>query len=199
MKSNLKVLTSLIVLSFASLVSSNFMQSSLALSPMAKDCESQETTNYLTASCTNTLFSGGGLNGTATVSDLSCGTFGGWFVDCVFVVHNNNHTTVYSASSQTGGQRYNPAINLTNAAQDARNPSVGLFGDTVYVQYEAKDGVYNLFLTNSTNGGESFGNAIKLSNSTTGVHQSLLIVDNTGKTVSTWVNGDTVKTRCSHC
>ena len=86
-------------------------------------------------------------------------------------------------------------------AQDARNPSVGLFGETVYVQYEAKDGVYNVFLTNSTNGGESFGVASNLSNSTSGADpdQSLLIVDNTGKAVSTWNDGSTIKTRCSHC
>ncbi len=108
------------------------------------------TTNYLTVTCSNEL-----TNTPNNISDINTVTSTGWFVVTAWLEHESNSTSllptkVLVASSQDGGQSFNPDLFVQDTNSSKRNLNLGISQEKVYATYEQDmgSGNYDVFLVN---------------------------------------------------
>ncbi len=124
------------------------------------------TTNYLTVTCSNEL-----TNTPNNISDINTVTSTGWFVVTAWLEHESNSTSllptkVLVASSQDGGQSFNPDLLVQDTNSSKRNLNLGISQEKAYATYEQDmgSGNYDVFRNINPNGGEAFGIPNSISN-----------------------------------
>jgi len=166
------------------------------------------TSNYLGMTCNNNL-----VNTNKTISDINTVTSTGWFVVTAWLEKDNNSssspTKVMVSVSQNGGQSYSDPSQIgTDSNSAKRNLHLGISNEHVYVTYEQDIGSnkYDVFFTQSYNGGLIFQSPNNLSRSPEDTTDSTLTVDPVnGKWVVTYLDHGAMgtqtvlKTDCGGC
>ncbi len=95
------------------------------------------------------------------------------------------------ASSQDGGQSFNPYFLVQDTNSSKRNLNLGISQEKAYATYEQVwDQAIMTYSSYTTNGGETFGIPNNISNSTDDTKDSILTVyPLTGKWLVTYLDG----------
>lgn len=160
--------------------------------------------NYLTNHCTNTL-----IKTNDTITNLDCTTSTGWFVSCGWLQHgslsNSTSAQVGVAASLDGGQSFGEALqDISNSTSLVRNLDIDSSHEYTYLktEQEVSPNIFEVFLAESSDGGLTYDPAIQLSNDSTNINSSSLLVDElTGKYLVYWIvpGDDAVKIYCGKC
>ncbi|HYG00554.1 MAG TPA: hypothetical protein VD815_10715 [Candidatus Saccharimonadales bacterium] len=198
-----------LTLGMMNLYGTNNFSSSAAQASMSSNMtncvsESVNMSNYLTNHCTNTL-----IKTNDTITNLDCTTSTGWFVNCAWLQQdsfsNNTATQIGASSSLDGGQSFGKALQgITNSTSVIRNLEIDSSHEYTYLKYEQEvsPNVFEVFLIESSDAGLTYSPATQLSNSSTNINSSSLLVDElTGKYLVYWIvpGDDAVKIYCGKC
>lgn len=89
----------------------------------------------------------------------------------VYIVWADNtslNRDIYLISSKDGGQTFGDVINLSNNTADSHNQEISISGSNVYVTWldseKYKQGDSRISIISSTDGGQTFGDVVNLSN-----------------------------------
>jgi hypothetical protein len=166
--------------------------------------ESINQSNYLTNHCTNTL-----VKTNDTITNLDCTTSTGWHVVCAWVqqgsLSNSSSSQLGVAASLDGGQSFGKALeDITNSTSLIRNLEIDSSHENTYLKFEKEvsPNVFEVFLQESSDGGQTYDPAIQISNDSTNINSSSLLVDElTGKYLVYYVvpGDDAVKIYCGKC
>ncbi|WP_415310083.1 hypothetical protein [Candidatus Nitrosocosmicus sp. FF01] len=160
--------------------------------------------NYLTNHCSNTL-----IKTNDTITNLDCTTSTGWYVVCSWLqqdsLSNKSATQLSTAASIDGGQSFSEALqDLTNSTSVIRNLEIDSSHEYTYLKYEQEvaPNIFEVFLAESSDAGQTFDPAVQISNSSANINSSTLLVDElTGKYLVYYVipGDDAVKVYCGKC
>jgi hypothetical protein len=85
----------------------------------------------------------------------------------VYVVWQQSNGEIFFTTSTNAGQTFSPAKNISNTAAESSEPDIAVSGNNVYVVWiELINSKYEVFLSTSTNAGQTFSTAKNISNTT---------------------------------
>jgi hypothetical protein len=109
------------------------------------------------------------------------------------------------AASLDGGQSFGNALqDISNSTSLIRNLEIDSSHEYTYLKYEQEvsPNIFEVFLAESSDGGLTYDPATQLSNSSSNINSSSLLVDElTGKYLVYWIvpGDDAVKIYCGKC
>lgn len=112
--------------------------------------------------------------------------------DDVFIVWYENDGEVYFTSGSvdgSGGANFGGLTGLSDNPGASRNPQIASSGNNVYVVWEANvvdSGMPDIFYSNSTNGGQSFGASVNLSDNDGSSRNPRIVVAESGNVFVAW-------------
>lgn len=112
--------------------------------------------------------------------------------DNVFIVWFENDGEVYFTSGSvddTGSVAFGGQTNLSDNPEASRNPQIASSGNSVYVVWEGDvddSGMPDIFYSNSTDGGQSFGASVNLSNNDGSSRNPRIAVAESGNVYIAW-------------
>lgn len=107
-----------------------------------------------------------------------------------------NYYEIYYKNSTNGGNTWSEDIRLTHAPDDSFTPTIATYGNTLHLVWSDKrDGNFEIYYKKSTNGGETWGDDVRLTNDSGDSKLPSIAVDLTGNIHVAWYDkrGDVYK------